>query len=99
MCLKYSAGSPKAQSNDVDYHMLTKILKFSTTKMQCAHRQSRGLRLGCNVDLKVGEKRWTNDLEFVGLIAKKTMEQPTMNQNENENRQYSNPLQQSFSHN
>jgi len=28
--------------------------------------------------LKGREKRWTNVLEFVELIAKKTMEQPTM---------------------
>jgi len=41
-----------------------KILKFSTTKMQCAHRQSRELYLGCNVGLKVREKRSTNDLKF-----------------------------------
>jgi len=34
--------------------------------MQYAHRQSRGLYLGCNVGLKVGERRWTNDLEFCG---------------------------------
>jgi len=48
--------------------------------MQCAHRQSRGLYLGCNVDLKVGEKRWINILGFVELIAKKTMEKPTIDQ-------------------
>jgi len=48
--------------------------------MQCAQRQSRGLYLGCNMGLQVGEKRWTNVLEFVELITKKTMEQPTINQ-------------------
>ena len=85
MCLKNNAGSLKTESNNVNYRMLAKILKFSTTKMQCAHRQSRGLFMGCNVGLNVGETRWTNVLEFVELIAKKTMEQPTMNQNENEN--------------
>jgi len=71
--------------------MLAKILKFSTTKMQCAHRQLRGLYMGCNVGLKEWEKKWKNDLEFVELIAKKAMEQPTMTQNENENHQHSNP--------
>jgi len=49
-------------------------------RMQCAYRQSRGLYLSCNVGLKVGKKRWTNVLGFAELIAKKTMEQPTMNQ-------------------
>jgi len=73
MCLKYSTGSLKAQSNDAIYHRLVKVHKFPTTKMQCAHRRSRGLFSGCNVGLKVGEKKWTNDLEFVELIAKKTM--------------------------
>ena len=38
--------------------------------------------MGCNVGLKEGQKDWTNDLEFVELIAKKTIEQPTINQNE-----------------
>jgi len=82
MCLKYTVGSFKNQSSDTNYHKLAKIIKFSITKMHCAHRQSRGLYMGCNVGLKEGEKKWTNDLEFVKLIAKKTMEQPTMNQNE-----------------
>ena len=78
MCLKYTAGSFKTQSSDTNYHILAKILKFSTTKIHCAHSQSRGLYMGGNVGLKEGEKKWTNDLEFVELIAKKTMEQPTM---------------------
>ena len=73
MCLKYNAGSLKTQSNDANYYRIVKILKFSTTKMQCAHRQSRGLYLDCNVGLKVGEKRWINVLGFVKQIAKKTM--------------------------
>jgi len=30
--------------------------------------------------LKEGEKSWTNILGFVELIAKKTMEQPSINQ-------------------
>jgi len=51
--------------------MLVKALKFSTTKMHCAHRQLRGLYMGCNVGLKEGEKKRKNDLEFVELIAKK----------------------------
>ena len=46
--------------------------------------------MDCNMGLKVG---------FVELIAKKTMEQPTMNQNEHEEHQHSNPLQQNTSHN
>jgi len=71
--------------------MLAKILNFSATKMQCAHRKSRGLYVGGNVSLKEGQKKWTNDLKFVELIGKKTMKQPTMNQNENESRQHSNP--------
>jgi len=36
MCLKYSIGSLKTHSKDAIYHMITKALKFSTTKMQCA---------------------------------------------------------------
>jgi len=37
--------------------------------------------MGCkNMGLKVGEKRWINILGFVELVAKKTTEQPTMNQ-------------------
>jgi len=36
--------------------------------------------MGCNVGLKVREKRWTNVLVVEELIAKKTMEQPTINQ-------------------
>ena len=61
--------------------MHAKILKLSTTKMPCAYRQSRGLYVGGNVGLKEGKKKWTNDLEFVELIAKKTMEQPTITHN------------------
>jgi len=91
MCLKYNAGSLKTQSNDANYLELVKVLKFSTTKMQCAHDNQEDFTWGYNVGSTVGEKRWTNDLEFVELIAKKTMEQPTMNRNENENRQHSNP--------
>ena len=78
------------------------LSRFSSSlplRMQCAHRQSRGLYLGCNVGLKVGEKRWTNILGFVELIAKKTMEQPTIDQNQNKDYQHSNLLQQSTSHN
>jgi len=56
ICLKYIAGSLKTQINEAIYHMLVKILKFSTTKMQCAHKQSRGPCLGCNVGLKEGER-------------------------------------------
>ena len=78
MCLKYTAGSLKTQSSDTNYHMLAQILKLSTTKMQYAHRQSRALYVGCNVGLKEGEKKWRNYLEFVELIDKKTMEQPTI---------------------
>jgi len=91
MCSKYTASSLKTQSSDKNYHMLAQILKFSTTKMQCAHGQSRRLYMSGNVGLKEGEKKWTNDLKFLELIAKKTMEQPIMTQNENENRQHSNP--------
>ena len=40
----------------------------------------RGLFMPCKVGSKVGEKRWTNIWGFVELIAKKTMEQPTMSQ-------------------
>ena len=83
MYLKYTAGSLKTQSSDTNYHMLAKILKFSTTKMQWAVRQLRGLYVGCNVGLKEGEKKRTNDLEFVELIVKKIVEQPIMKQNEN----------------
>jgi len=36
MYLKYGLGSLKNHSKDVNYHMLTKTLKFATTKMQCA---------------------------------------------------------------
>jgi len=35
MCLEYSIGSLKTHSKDAIYYMLTKALKFSTTKMQC----------------------------------------------------------------
>jgi len=62
------------------------LSRFSSSlplKRQYAHRQSRGLYLGCNVGLKVGKKRWTNVLGFVELIAKKTIEQPTIDQNKN----------------
>ena len=37
MCLKYNVGSLKTQSNEAIYHKFAKILKFSTTKMQCAY--------------------------------------------------------------
>jgi len=37
MCLKYNEGSLKTQFNNANYHKLVKVLKFSTTKMQCAH--------------------------------------------------------------
>jgi len=37
MCLKYNTGALKTQSNDTNYHRLAQILKFTTTKMQCAH--------------------------------------------------------------
>jgi len=36
MCLKYSIGSLKIHSKDAIYHMLAKIVKFSTNKMQRA---------------------------------------------------------------
>jgi len=36
MCLKYNIGSLRTHSNDAIYHMLAKVLKFSTTKMHCA---------------------------------------------------------------
>jgi len=35
--LQYNAGSLKSQSNDAIHHKLAKILKFSTTIMQCAY--------------------------------------------------------------
>ena len=46
-------------------------------RMQCAQRQSRGLFMGYNVGLKVGERGGQMILGFEELIAKKTMEQPT----------------------
>ena len=92
MCLKYNADSLKAQSNDAIHHRLVKVLKFSSTKMQCAHRQSRGLYLGCNVGLKVGEKRWTNDLKFCGANSQEDYGATNNNQNENKDYQHSNPL-------
>jgi len=48
--------------------------------------QSIGLYLGCNV----GEKRWTNILGYVELKSMKAMEQPSIDQNENEDYQHSN---------
>ena len=37
MYLKYNTSALKTQSNDTNYHRLTKILKLSATKIQCAH--------------------------------------------------------------
>jgi len=37
MRLKYNMGLLKIYSNDVNYHMLAQIPKFSTTKMQRTH--------------------------------------------------------------
>jgi len=59
---------------------LSRFSSFLSLRMQCAHRQSRGLFMGSNVGLKVGKKRWANILGFVERIAKKTTEQPTVNQ-------------------
>jgi len=78
---------------------LSRLSSSLPLRMHCAHKQLGGLFMGCNVSLKVGKRRWTNVLGFVELIAKKTMDQPTIDQNENKDDQYSNPLQQSFSHN
>jgi len=47
--------------------------------------------MGCNVGLKVREKRWTNEFGNVELKAMKTIEQPTINQNKNEDYQHPNP--------
>ena len=49
--------------------------------------------MGCNVDLKVREKRWTNNLEYVELKAMKTMKQALINQHENEHYKHSTPNQ------
>jgi len=70
MCLKYNEGLLKTQSNEANYHMLAKILKFSITKIQCAHIQSRGLFLGCNVGSQEGEKEVDKCFGNVELIAK-----------------------------
>jgi len=56
--------------------------------------------MGCNVGFKVrGKKDGQILLEFVELIAKKTMAQPTINQNKNENHQRSNPKLHNTPHN
>jgi len=47
-------GSVKTQSNDAIYHMLAKILKFSTTKIQCLQDNQEVFFIGCNVGLQVG---------------------------------------------
>ena len=44
------------QYNEAIYHKLVKVLKFSTTKMQCTYRQARGLYLGYNVGKGKGKK-------------------------------------------
>jgi len=43
MRLKDNSGSPKTHANDANYHKLVKILKFSTTKMHCAHDNQQDL--------------------------------------------------------
>ena len=75
-------GSLKSYSNNANYHRFVKILKSTATRMQCTHNNQEDLFLCCDMGLKVREKRWTNNLGHVELIAKKTMEQPIMNQNE-----------------
>ena len=60
-------------SNDAIYHMLAKVLKFSTTKMQCTNRQSRGLSwvvMWAKVGKEVGKY-----FGIVELKAIKIMEQ------------------------
>ena len=99
MCLKYSTSSLKTQSNDAIYHRLVQVLKFSTIKMQRAHRQSRGLYLGCNVGLKVGGKEV--DKCFENCRANNQEDYGTTNNkpNRHEEHQHSNLLQQSTAHN
>jgi len=46
---------------DAIYHMLAKVLKFSTTKMHCAKDNQEDFQ-GLYVGLKVREKKWTNIL-------------------------------------
>jgi len=55
--------------------------------------------MSCNVGFKVRGKKWTNVLGVVELIAKKTIEQPTINQNKKENHQHSNPKVYNTPHN
>jgi len=46
---------------DAIYHMLAKVLKFSTTKRIMQKIIKRAFK-GCNVGLKVRGKKWTNIL-------------------------------------
>jgi len=76
MCLKYNNGSVITQSNEAIYHKLAKILKFFTTKMQCAKDNQEDF-IWVVMWAKIRGKRWTNVFGYVELTAKKTMEQPT----------------------
>ena len=78
MCLKYNAGTLKLNPMKQSTIGLPRFSSSLSLRMQCAHRQSRGLYFGFNVGKQVGKKKWTNDLGFVELMAKKTMEQSTI---------------------
>jgi len=70
--------------------MLGKVLKFSATRMQYAYDDQKGLSW-----VVMWAKRWGKRegqiFRECGAKRMKIMEQPTLDQNENKDYQYSNP--------
>jgi len=56
---------------------LSKFSSSPSIRMECAHRQSRGLYLFVRRAERSKEEQWTNVLRYGQLIAKKTMDQST----------------------
>ena len=77
MCLKYIEGSLITYADDAIYHMLAKILKFSTTKMHCTKDNQEDFAWVIMWAEQVRGKKWTTVLGFVELKAKKNKEQST----------------------
>jgi len=88
--LNYITGSLKTHSNEATCHMLAKILKFSTTRIQCAYDNQEVFH-GLSCGLKGEETKRDKCFENVELKAINTIEQPTLDQNENKDYHQPNP--------
>jgi len=69
MCLKYHTGSLQTQSNEANYHMLAKILKFFTTTMHCAHENQEKF-IWVERRLKGRQKKVDNCFEICGANSR-----------------------------